>query len=236
MRVQLLIFILLLGNFAQSKKVDKKSKIIKSGSKNAKSGTKIDKKPKKGKLVKKPAVAAGVSDGGDSPEKREWLQMWDDARQFIADAFKQDQVGFRRKVWSLFLSAKWASRAWRTKRSSWTGWWLSSCGKVEERTPIIDRCFHCQEVNWRKRVQSWSWNWWFRSHFWSDELGPRYEILPWTRTQKAWIEMGSNDKRDGACFQSVQTRWSPPWTGQTGQGGISREGSTTQTLCHRLWV
>ena len=41
--------------------------------------------------------------GGDSQEKREWLQMWDEARQFIADALLQkDQVGFDEKKFDLF--------------------------------------------------------------------------------------------------------------------------------------
>ena len=41
--------------------------------------------------------------GGDSQEKREWLQMWDEARQFIADALLQkDQVGFDGEKFDLF--------------------------------------------------------------------------------------------------------------------------------------
>ena len=62
---------------------------------------------------------AGVSGGeGESPERREWLQLWEDARQFIADSLRKDQVGFRRKVSAAFLSAKRAKNASRTSRRS----------------------------------------------------------------------------------------------------------------------
>ena len=75
MQIQLLIFVLLSVNFAQSMKVDIKSKTSKSAGK--RSRTTADKKSKKANLVKNEAEPqAGVSDrGGDSREKREWLQM-----------------------------------------------------------------------------------------------------------------------------------------------------------------
>ena len=75
MRIQLLIFVLLLANFVQSIKVAKKSMTSRSPGK--RSRTKADKKSKKSNLVENEAEPqAGVSDGGgESREKREWLRM-----------------------------------------------------------------------------------------------------------------------------------------------------------------
>merc|ERR1712212_1418734 len=44
-------------------------------------------------LLAKRAADPGMGDegaGGDSPEKQKWMQMWDEARQFIADALGKD--------------------------------------------------------------------------------------------------------------------------------------------------
>ena len=80
MRMQLLLlFFWLFVNFAQSIKVVKKSNGTKIDDKNTKSGSKIGKKLNKANLVKTESEPpTGESDGGESPEKREWLQIWDD--------------------------------------------------------------------------------------------------------------------------------------------------------------
>ena len=86
MKIQLLIFVLLiLVNFTQSAKIDKKSKASKKAGK--KSRPKTDKKSKKSSFDYQ---APGES---DSPEKREWLKMWNEARQQMFDALQKDEAG-----------------------------------------------------------------------------------------------------------------------------------------------
>ena len=125
----LLIFVFLLGTFAQNENIDKKSEAIKSSGKNtksrfetlldkerySKSGSKIDKNPK---LNEADPQSGASEEGGESPERREWLQLWEDARQFIADSLKKEQVGFRRKVSAAFLSAERERNSSRISRRS----------------------------------------------------------------------------------------------------------------------
>ena len=104
MRIRFLILVLLSINFVQCKKNDKGLKTRKVAGKKARHKTKDN---KKAKVIRNVLEAEAVQHGGHDPEKKEFMQMFERAREILKDVLEREeaeQVGFYESFYYFVLS------------------------------------------------------------------------------------------------------------------------------------